>query len=188
MAHTLKTEQLTSKSIFFKLTKLELENIIKLFSKSMASTQMEPADARRAFPCMDEPNFKASWQLTMIRDSRNFESSYFNSPLISTTPHSDQNWSVDKFEQSAKMSSYLVAFVVSNLKKIEKKSPKYGVTIEVVGKPESIDNGDGEFALNEAAEIIDYYSDYFNIPYPNAKSSKIFFLNKILNLFDITIS
>lgn len=83
---------------------------------------------------------------------------------------SDPEWSVDKFEVSVKMSTYLVAYIVSNFKKISMKSPKYGVEIEVAGRPEAIDNGEGDFALKEAAEIIDYYSDYFNISYPLQKS------------------
>ena len=70
------------------------------------------------------------------------------------------------------MSTYLVAYVVSNFNKKSMKSPKYNVDIEVAGRAEAINNGEGDFALSEAAEIIDYYSDYFQIEYPLNKSSK----------------
>ena len=70
------------------------------------------------------------------------------------------------------MSTYLVAFVVSNLEKIETKSPRFDVNIEVYARPEAIKAGDGDFGLNEAAEIIDYFSEYFDVPYPLEKSSK----------------
>lgn len=53
----------------------------------MASTQFEPADARKAFPCFDEPAIKAKYQLTMIRHAKNFDSTLFNTPLISKTQY-----------------------------------------------------------------------------------------------------
>ncbi len=120
---------------------------------------------------MDEPAFKASWRLTMIRHAKNFKHTYFNTPLESTTPHSDPEWQVDRFQPSVKMSSYLVAFVVSNFEMIKKKSPKYGVDIEVAGRPEAIAAGEADFALEEAAEIIDFFSEYFDTKYPIEKSS-----------------
>ena len=134
---------------------------------------MEPAHARRAFPCMDEPAIKAEWQLKMIRHNKNFQVTYFNTPLESTAFHStDKDWSIDLFKRSVKMSSYLVAFVVSNFKMVSMKSPKNNVDIEVAGRPESILAGDGDFALKEAAEIIDFFSEYFDTKYPIEKSSK----------------
>ena len=78
---------------------------------------------------------------------------------------------IDSFDKSEKMSTYLVAFVVSNFKKTEMKSPKYGVDIAVAGRPAAIDAGEGELALSEAAQIIDFYSDYFGVEYPMVKSS-----------------
>ena len=45
--------------------------------------------------------------------------------------------------------------------------------MEVVGRAEAIDNGEGTFALDEVASIIDFYSDYFQVKYPMAKSSRL---------------
>ncbi len=86
---------------------------------------------------------------------------------------SQPGWMIDRFDKSEKMSTYLVAFVVSNFKKTEMKSPKYGVDIAVAGRPAAIEAGEGELALNEAAKMIDFYSDYFGVAYPMAKSSKL---------------
>ena len=67
-----------------------------------------------------------------------------------------------------------MAFVVSDFKKTSDTSSS-GVLVEVAGRPENIDNGDGDFALNEAMQIIDFFADYFDVPYPLAKSSKFRF-------------
>jgi aminopeptidase N len=71
------------------------------------------------------------------------------------------------------MSTYLVAYVISDFKKIRKTSKKYGVEVEVAARPEAIDNKEGDYALDEAAEILDYFTDYFGVKYPLSKSSMI---------------
>lgn len=69
------------------------------------------------------------------------------------------------------MSTYLVAFVVSNYKTISATS-KGGVLVEVAGRPEAIDAGDGQFALEEALTYIDFLTEYFNVSFPLKKLSK----------------
>lgn len=81
------------------------------------------------------------------------------------------DWVVDKFEKTVKMSTYLVAYVISNFESIDMKSGK-GVLIEVAGRPEAIKGGEGDFGLKESADIIDFFSDYFGVDYPLEKSSK----------------
>ncbi len=71
------------------------------------------------------------------------------------------------------MSTYLVAFVVSEFEKVSNKSNK-GVLVEVAGRVEAIKNGDGAFALEEAMKIIDFFADYFDVPYALDKSSIVF--------------
>ncbi len=80
---------------------------------------------------------------------------------------------MDYFEKSVPMSTYLVAYVISDFKKIRKTSKKYGVEVEVAARPEAIDNKEGDYALDEAAEILDYFTDYFGVKYPLSKSSMI---------------
>jgi aminopeptidase N len=67
------------------------------------------------------------------------------------------------------MSTYLLAIVVSDFKRISKVSPKYNVEIEVLARAEAIDNDEAVLALDDAAKLIDFYSDYFGIPYPLKK-------------------
>ena len=83
------------------------------------------------------------------------------------------NWIVETFKETPPMSTYLVAFVVSDFKQISKKSTK-GVDVEVYAKPQSIDNDEGKFSLDEATKLIDFFSDYFEIRYPIPKTSKNF--------------
>lgn len=83
------------------------------------------------------------------------------------------------------MSTYLVAFVISNFERIKKYSPKYNIEIQVIARPDAIKNGEGLYALNEATEIIDYFVDYFDVPYSlnhscNKKKSILMILNLIL--------
>ena len=85
---------------------------------------------------------------------------------------------MDTFERSVPMSTYLVAFVVSDFDSIRKNSSKYNIQVEVYAKAESIKKGHGDFALDEASRILDFYTDYFSVKYPLVKSSKFFKLMK----------
>lgn len=144
--------------------------IFLIYLKSLGTTQFQPTDARRALPCMDEPGIKSSFRLTLIRH-KSFPSTFFNTPLVGAPqPDATGEWITERFNQTEFMSSYLVAFVISDFDKITTKSA-LGVEIEVAGKPHSIKAGEGEFALNEAAQIIDFFANYFNVPYPLQKSS-----------------
>ena len=136
----------------------------------LAVTDLEPSNARRVFPCFDEPAMKAKFKLTMNRDNRYFTSSLFNTPIESTTTNGD--WTAETFKETVEMSTYLVCFVVSDFKHIETKSLK-GKDIQVYAKAQAIDNKEGKFGLEEAAKVIDFFADYFNMPYPLDKSTQI---------------
>ena len=85
----------------------------------------------------------------------------------------DPDWEIDYFERSLKMSTYLLAIVVSNFKKITQYTDKYKVLVEITARPDAIDANETSYALNDAVKIIDFYSDYFNITYPLKKSSEL---------------
>lgn len=73
---------------------------------------------------------------------------------------------MDEYEDSLVMSTYLVAFAITKFSMISTRSAKYDVLVQVVARPNAIDNGDGGHALKEAAAIVDFFSDYFNQTYP----------------------
>ncbi|XP_045101162.1 puromycin-sensitive aminopeptidase-like isoform X2 [Portunus trituberculatus] len=130
-----------------------------------AVTQFEATDARRCFPCWDEPALKATFSMTLIVPHDRVPLS--NMPEISRKPHeSDPNLQVVKFGTSPLMSTYLVAVVVGEYDFVEDTSTD-GIKVRVytpVGKQEQ-----GKFALDVATKVLPYYKEYFSIAYPLPK-------------------
>lgn len=152
----------------------ELNNKMKGFYRSKyfttdmkerygAVTQFEATDARRCFPCWDEPAVKATFDISMTIPQDRVGLS--NMPQINEALL-DNNLKTLKFSTSPIMSTYLVALVVGEFDFVEGKSLD-GVQIRVftpVGKKVQ-----GEFALEVATKALPYFKDYFRIPYPLPK-------------------
>ncbi len=131
----------------------------------IATTQFEATDARRAFPCWDEPDHKASFAISLIVDEDLFAVS--NASEISRVPAPDRiGKHLIRFAETIVMSTYLVAFVVGPLEATE--------PIDVDGTPMRIvyPRGKGhltDFALEVGAFCLRHFTNYYGIPYPGDK-------------------
>ncbi|XP_023230782.1 leucyl-cystinyl aminopeptidase-like [Centruroides sculpturatus] len=121
--------------------------------KYVAFTKFERTYARRAFPCFDEPHYKARFTISIVRRKKYVSLS--NMPRKETLER-DDDWEVDKFQTSVVMSTYLVAFVIGEFKSIE--NGKVAVWY-------LRNNTDMEFILDIAHKTLDYFQRYFRIDY-----------------------
>jgi puromycin-sensitive aminopeptidase len=130
---------------------------------TIATTQFEAADARRAFPCWDEPDLKAVFGITLVVPGDVVALS--NAPEIEREPIEDGRVRV-RFADTMSMSTYLVAFVVGRLE-ITDPIDVDGVPLRLVHLP-----GKGHlarFALEAGEFSLRFFTDYYGIPYPDRK-------------------
>lgn len=136
--------------------------------KYIASSQMEPTDARRAFPCFDEPALKAEFTVTLIADKD--KTCLGNMDVASETEVDSKitggKRKAVKFNKSPLMSTYLVAFIVGELKVIE--SNDFRVPIRVFATPDQ-DIEHGRFSLDLAAKTLAFYEKTFDSEFPLPK-------------------
>jgi len=133
----------------------------------IATTQFESTDARRAFPCWDEPDLKATFAVTLVVAGD--LTAVSNSPVVADEPLGDGRRRI-RFGQTMKMSTYLVAFIVGEL---EATGPVDvgGVPLRVVHRP-----GKGHltaFALDIGTFALRFFAEYYGLPYPGEKIDMI---------------
>ena len=126
-------------------------------------TQFEPADARRAYPSFDQPDMKATFELTAVVPKGDMAIS--NGKIVSDAPGPGADQHTVKFAATPKMSSYLLALAVGEFECEAGEAD--GIPIRVCGTPEQ--KGRGHFALQAAESSLNYYDHYFGIKYPYGK-------------------
>ncbi len=130
--------------------------------RKYAASQFEATDARRAYPSFDEPDYKATFDITAVADKGMVAIS--NQKILSDTPGPGDKHTV-RFATTAKMSSYLAALIVGNFEYIEGEAD--GIPIRVYATPGKKEMG--KFALDAATYVLGYYDKYFGIKYPYGK-------------------
>ena len=126
-------------------------------------TQFESHSAREAFPCIDEPEAKSIFNLA-ITLPKSVPVVLSNTEVLTSNTKSDLK--TVKFNQTPRMSSYLLAFVVGDFKYLEAKT-KNNVTVRTYATINNVKNT--KFALDCAVKTLEFYDEYFNIPYPLSK-------------------
>ena len=157
-----------SASIHIKFTgilndKLRGFYLAKTKSRNYAVTQFESTDARRAFPCFDEPALKATFDISLVVDAG--DTAISNGHIMSDTPGPVEGKHTLRFSTTPKMSSYLVAMAVGDFECSE--GAEDGIPIRVCGTPDK--KRLSTAALRYAREILKFYNQYYGIRYPFGK-------------------
>ena len=144
---------------FYRSTYLDANND----TVAIATTQFEATDARRAFPCFDEPEMKAIFEVELEVDSAHLA---ISNGAETSSENLANGKKLVRFEPTIPMSTYLVAFVVGPLVATEAKIVR-GTPLRIIHRPgwEHLT----DFALQAATHAVEFLSDFFDIPYPASK-------------------
>ena len=135
--------------------------------KELLATQFESHHAREVFPCIDEPEAKATFDVTLSTEQGVVVLG--NMPVKAQRVENDQL--VTSFDTTPRMSSYLLAWVIGELQKKSAKT-KSGVEVNIYATPaQSSDSLD--FALDISVRGIEFFDEYFDVPYPLPKSDHV---------------
>jgi len=130
--------------------------------KKLIATQFESHHAREAFPCIDEPEAKAAYDLTIISPA--------DQTVLSNTPINKQTTSSEglttTFETTPKMSSYLLAFVIGEMDHMEA-TAKNGVKVTCYATPDQ--KNKLAYSVDVAVKSLEFFENYFQIKYPLQK-------------------
>jgi aminopeptidase N len=132
--------------------------------KQLIATQFESHHAREAFPCIDEPEAKATFDLALTVPKSMSKTVLANTPAHKPTVEGDLITTI--FDTTPRMSTYLLAFAYGDMDYLEA-TTKAGVTVRTYATPDNVKYT--EFALDVAVKCLDFYNSYFGIDYPLAK-------------------
>lgn len=130
--------------------------------KQLIATQFESHHAREAFPCVDEPAAKATFDLAV--DTPAGEVTLGNTPIKKQTTAKGRQTTT--FETTPKMSVYLLAFVTGEMGYKETKT-KNGTLVRSYATPGKVELT--PYSVEAAARCLEFFEDYFDVPYPLPK-------------------
>ncbi|KAF8561569.1 hypothetical protein P879_02440 [Paragonimus westermani] len=140
----------------------------------LATSQLQPTDARRVFPCWDEPVFKAKFKASsfvpLITIVRNKEYISLSNMALEKSVELWDDWIADEFRPTVNTSTYLLAFVVCQFKSMSAVDSK-GRNFTVWARPELIHAA--KYALEIGQKIIRFFEDYYEVAYPLEKTDMV---------------
>ncbi|XP_065212642.1 glutamyl aminopeptidase-like isoform X2 [Planococcus citri] len=136
--------------------------------RRIATTKFEPTFARQAYPCFDEPNFKAKYDIELVKPSGSEYIALSNMNQISEQPNTPEIGSTTvKFRTSLPMSSYLACFIICDFDHLEPVYTNGGVPITLYARRDHVN--EVQHAKTVAETVANFYVDYFKIDYPLPK-------------------
>uniref|UniRef100_A0A7N9AXA2 Aminopeptidase n=1 Tax=Mastacembelus armatus TaxID=205130 RepID=A0A7N9AXA2_9TELE len=132
--------------------------------KVVATSQMQATYARKTFPCFDEPAMKALFNIIIIHNQ--------GTVALSNGREIGVPVKVTTFEPTERMSTYLLAFIVSDFVSIQS-NQNNNLLIRIWARKKAIDDRQGEYALNVTGPILQFYERYYNAAYPLSKSDQV---------------
>ncbi|XP_047678558.1 alanyl (membrane) aminopeptidase-like b [Tachysurus fulvidraco] len=135
----------------------------------LVASQMQATEARRVFPCFDEPAMKAVFNITIIHRPNTIA---LSNAKIDYERYVDENmWIASTFAPTPIMSTYLLAFTVNAFKAETGKHDNKDISIW--GRPEAVDAGHAKYAQGITVKILRFYETKFNLKYPLNKLDQI---------------
>uniref|UniRef100_A0A6Q2Y5S4 Aminopeptidase n=1 Tax=Esox lucius TaxID=8010 RepID=A0A6Q2Y5S4_ESOLU len=144
------------------------EYFVGEIKKVVATTQMQPTHARKAFPCFDEPAMKAVFHMTLLHPHGTVAlANGMNVASVNVTVDG-QDVTQTSFQATPIMSTYLLAFVVSEFDFIS-----LYFQIRIWARKQAIEEGQGDYALEKTGPILEFFEKYYTTDYPLNKSDQI---------------
>ncbi|XP_044046036.1 aminopeptidase N-like [Siniperca chuatsi] len=140
--------------------------------KVVATSQMQATYARKTFPCFDEPAMKAVFNITIIHDRDTVALSNGREIDIADSVIDGVPVKVTTFEPTERMSTYLLAFIVSDFVNIQS-TQSNSLLVRIWARRKAINDRQGDYALNITGPIFQFYEHYYNATYPLSKSDQI---------------
>ncbi|XP_072915754.1 thyrotropin-releasing hormone-degrading ectoenzyme-like isoform X2 [Hemitrygon akajei] len=124
-------------------------------------TQFSPIYARKVFPCFDEPAYKATFRITIKHQDAYLALS--NMPVDAIIPEGD-GWVTEQFAETPRMSTYYLGWAICNCT-FKETVTDHGIPVRLYARPDAIEQGSGDYALNITKKMLKFYEQYFNINY-----------------------